>query len=452
MRRRVTAVVVALLLATFGLQAQNQKRIKAIDISVAMPQPETDVSEGAKITAITTDAFGSQNMLGEGKIEGGGVVFYKYDMLGQLENVECDDKFESGREYMMEVHVTNLTDVLFNYKNDKEYTVDDTMVKASVNGKPAKIHLGSGRPLVCRIVIKIPGERNPWLIQTKASPADGEHNGYGYVDLGLPSGTLWATCNVGATKPEAYGNYFAYGETKPKKCYDTESFIGYGAYTETNPYQIKSFAEEDNKYSVTTSMGQRLKPEYDAATQNWGGEWKTPTRLQVKEMRENCYAKFCVLNGVKGTLWTSLRNGKSIFTPYAGQSEDGKNESLGYAGRYMTTNSRRITHMFCHIWGSSYYKDLNTGICLFQMSTYECNEDEVGNTTSRGYSVRPVWGGKTFGRDKEKISSKLRSNDDNSESSDSSSDGEKKSQRKGGLKNKMKGLFKVGKGMLNILR
>lgn len=449
MRLRMMAVVLTLLLATFGLQAQNQKRIKTIDITVAIPQPETNAMESPQITAITTDVFGSQNMLGEGegKIEGGSVSVYRYDMLGQLEHLGCDDKYESGREYMLEVHVTNYTDVLFNYKNDKNFTVDDTMVKATVNGKPAKIHVASGRPLSCRIVFKMPGERNPWLVRTTASAADGDHNGHGYVDLGLPSGTLWATCNVGATKPEAYGNYYAYGETKPKKSYNSENFIGYGAYTETNPYNIQGFDEEDIKYSVRTSKGRRLKPEYDAAIQNWGGGWKTPTRLQTQELCENCYAKFVVLNGVKGTLWTSLKNGKSIFTPYAGlQSEEEKDFNIGIAGYYQTANSRRHMHMYCYIWGSLYAKDDISKICLLQTSTGAGSEDELGNPTGRGYSVRAVWGGKTFDGDKEKTESDTRSK------GSSGNDGEKKSQKKGGLKNKMKGLLNAGKGMLNILR
>lgn len=460
MRNKLSMIVAIMLLASLGTQAQ--KRIKAININVELPQVGADIGDGTKVTSITTDAFGSENMLGEGKIEcNGGGRYLQFDTDGNRETPNAGFVFESGRKYVLRIHLTNFTNILFNYKNNKEFTVDDSMVKATINGKKAKITLGSGRPLICEMLITLPGERNPIEANTKLSAADDKHAGYGYVDLALPSGTKWATCNVGAAKPEAYGNYYAYGETKTKPKYDRESFIGYGAYTYTNPYNIQSFEEEDNKYAISTAMRQRLKPEYDAARQNMGGEWQIPTRLQCKELRENCYAKYVKINGVKGTLYTSLKNGKSIFLPYAGHINGTVNANKGIFGDYMTANSTRITHMFNITWGSSYSCNTQTKEWLFMQYTYECNEDPDGaDIPSDGYPIRAVWGGDAFRGDKAKVGKlpaltgkrasspkekkvKKKETDD----SDSSDKTEKKNS-----KEKMKNLLNKGKGLFNLLK
>ena len=186
-------------------------------------------------------------------------------------------------------------------------------MKASINGQKANITIGSGRPLICEVVLTMPGTRDPLYTNMAVSAADGEHAGFGYVDLGLPSGTMWATCNVGASKPETCGDKYAYGETKTKKNFTSENFTGYGAYTLSNPFGIKTFAEEDNMYSLKSKTGRLLKPEYDAARQNMGGEWSLPTRVQCNELCENCYVKYVKVNGVEGSLFTSRKNGKSVF-------------------------------------------------------------------------------------------------------------------------------------------
>ena len=291
-----------LLSATLGAQAQ--KRIKVIDITVQMPKVGADIiDEDAKVTAIKTDVFGSKNMLGDDKIGDAGVGFFEYDTTGKPVVPAADAKFEAGRDYQMVVSVTNFTDVLFNYKNDKEFTADNTTLKVTVNGEPANIITASGRPLQCELRVTMGGKRNPYLANTKVSAADGEHSGYGYVDLGLPSGTKWATCNVGAAKPEAYGDFYGYGETKTKKEFWEKNFEGYGSSLYNNSKRLGSYAEEDNLYSVSTSMEHKLKPEYDAARQSMGGEWSLPTRMQHKELVENTSAKFIIVNGVKGTLY-----------------------------------------------------------------------------------------------------------------------------------------------------
>lgn len=100
-----------------------------------------------------------------------------------------------------------------------------------------------------------------------------------YVDLGLPSGTLWATCNVGATKPEEFGDYFAWGETKPKKVYDINSYKWFD-----HSKELSSLNDCIFNYESKT-----LLPEDDAATANWGKEWRMPSSEEQRELIENCH-------------------------------------------------------------------------------------------------------------------------------------------------------------------
>ncbi|MGM9818793.1 MAG: hypothetical protein ACI30B_07430 [Paludibacteraceae bacterium] len=135
--------------------------------------------------------------------------------------------------------------------------------------------------------------------------AQNTEKGYEYVDLGLPSGLKWATCNVGATSPEAYGDYFAWGETTTKTTYswDTYTLTTDGGSTFT-------------KYNTTDSKTV-LEPEDDAATVNWGGAWRMPTDAELTELREKCTWTWTTLNGVNG-YEVKGTNGNSIFLPAAG--------------------------------------------------------------------------------------------------------------------------------------
>lgn len=441
MKQKFAAAIALLILATPGVLAQ--KRIKTIDITVPIPEVGNECFNEVKATSVITDAFGSVNMLGDGKIQSDYVNFIEFNTEGDREHLSPEAVYEAGREYVMTVHVTNLTDILFNYKNDKNFTVDDTVVKATINGQKAKILKGSsGRPLGCEIIIKMPGTRDPFISNTKVSAADGDHSGYGYVDLELPSGTKWATCNVGAKTPEGYGNFYSFGETTTKTRFDKGSFTGFGSFHYQNPYNLDSPASEDKFFSVKTRMGRRLKPEYDAASKNMGGEWRTPTRLQCKELRENCYAKYMKVNGISGTLYTSKKNGKSIFIPYAGSCAETTVSCRGNGAAYMTSNSRRIVKGSCETWGSSYYKDSQTGINLFNQITYMYNEDPVGSPARNGYSVRGVWGGKDMDGDKTRPEEKSSAKESNGNSADKENKGSK---------NKMKGLLNKGKSLLNKL-
>ena len=156
---------------------------------------------------------------------------------------------------------------------------------------------------------------------TVAVGNSGTINGKDYVDLALPSGTLWATCNVGASKPEEYGDYFAWGETTPKSTYDESTYFD----TDDGGSMFKKYY---NNGGVT-----ELQPEDDAATANWGSGWKMPSGDQIKELCNSSYttSEWTQLNGVYGCKVTSKSNGNSIFLPAAGYRW---HDELSYAGSY----------------------------------------------------------------------------------------------------------------------
>ncbi len=143
-----------------------------------------------------------------------------------------------------------------------------------------------------------------------------------WVDLGLPSGTLWATCNIGANKPEEYGDYFAWGETTPKDTYSWKTY---------------KWCEDGNQYATTkydTWDGRlELEPEDDAANVNWGSSWRMPSSEQIEELINSCTWQWTSLNGVNGNLGTAP-NGNTIFLPAAGRcykSSFFHQESSGYS-------------------------------------------------------------------------------------------------------------------------
>lgn len=131
-----------------------------------------------------------------------------------------------------------------------------------------------------------------------------------YVDMGLPSGTLWATCNVGASAPDEYGDYFAWGETEPKEVYDWNTYKWCnGSENSMTKYCTDYHGFVDNKTE--------LDSEDDAATVNWGPSWRTPTTMQQQELYEQCTWTWTTRNGVNGYQVTGP-NGTTIFLPAAG--------------------------------------------------------------------------------------------------------------------------------------
>ena len=135
-----------------------------------------------------------------------------------------------------------------------------------------------------------------------------------WVDLGLPSGTLWATCNVGANSPEDYGDYFAWGETVPKDYYDWSTYKWCnGSYTTMTKYCTNS----SYGYNGFVDNKTVLDPEDDAAYVNWGSIWRMPSKEQLDELRNKCTWIWTQRNGVNGCMVTGP-SGKSLFLPAAG--------------------------------------------------------------------------------------------------------------------------------------
>ena len=148
-------------------------------------------------------------------------------------------------------------------------------------------------------------------------------NGHGYVDLGLPSGTLWATCNIGSDTPEGYGDYFAWGETSAKEKYRWETYKYYDGSNLTK--------YTDSDYLVI------LTPSDDAATANWGVGWRMPTKEEMSELYNNCTHEKTTQNGVKGRLFTGP-NGNSIFLPATGYRIYINLNDAGSSGNYWSSS------------------------------------------------------------------------------------------------------------------
>jgi hypothetical protein len=135
-----------------------------------------------------------------------------------------------------------------------------------------------------------------------------------YVDLGLPSGLLWATCNVGADTPEDYGDYFAWGETQPKDYYDYSTY----RYCMGSDNTLTKYCQKSNYgYNGFTDDLTTLEPNDDAAAANWGGGWRMPTQAEFEELYNNTTNEWTTQNGVIGCLFTAA-NGNSLFLPAAG--------------------------------------------------------------------------------------------------------------------------------------
>ena len=159
------------------------------------------------------------------------------------------------------------------------------------------------------------------------------NNGFGYVDLGLPSGTKWATMNVGASKPSDYGLYFQWGDT-----------VGYTANQVGTGNGQKKFSWADYKWSIDgsssnfskyTTTGATLELEDDAAHVNMGGEWHMPTPDQIKELinTANTTSTWTTQDGVNGRLFTSKKDtSKSIFIPAGGFAWNGSLDLSGSCG------------------------------------------------------------------------------------------------------------------------
>jgi len=166
------------------------------------------------------------------------------------------------------------------------------------------------------------------------SQPTGYMNGYGYVDLGLPSGTLWAYSNVGANSPTEYGNYYAWGETSTKETYDWTTYqYCNGSETTLTKYCFdESYGLDGYTDSITT-----LENDDDAASVNWGVGWRMPTDTEMEELYDNC-TKTRIEQDGKLVYKLTGPNGNSVVFPAAGYREEGNLELPGTLGLYWSSS------------------------------------------------------------------------------------------------------------------
>lgn len=214
--------------------------------------------------------------------------------------------------------------------------------------------------------------------------ASGISKGHKWVDLELPSGLKWATCNVGASSPKGYGDYFAWGETASKQIYSWKTYKWAAttydaANNEWDLETITKYQSATYDYDPNYNFADNktvLDPEDDAARAAWGGSWRLPTVEEWEELRSNCTWTWTKRNNVNG-YEVKGPNGNSIFLPAAGYRENGDFYGANDYGCY---------------WSSSlvadYYYSSTSAYCM-EFESYDVNED--GNTSrDLGCSVRPV--------------------------------------------------------------
>ena len=192
---------------------------------------------------------------------------------------------------------------------------------------------------------------------------EGTLNGHTWIDLGLPSGTLWATCNVGTSMPEQYGDYFAWGETTTKALYkwDTYKYCN-GSYDMLTKYcYISGYGS--NGFTDTLTI---LLPEDDAATVHWGSGWRTPTNDEWRELDAYTTKTWTTQNSVNGMLLTSP-NGGSIFLPATGSyrfnnyTGNQDHDNVGSSGIYWSSSLDSEIPTFAIDW---YFEENSSTIYL----------------------------------------------------------------------------------------
>ena len=196
------------------------------------------------------------------------------------------------------------------------------------------------------------------------------YNSYAYVDLGLPSGLLWATCNVGADSPKDYGDYFAWGETTTKVTYNWSTYqYCNGSYNTLTKYCDKS-SYGYHGFSDNLTVLQACD---DAATINWGAGWRMPTKEEWQELYQNTTNVLTTQNGVYGKLFTAS-NGNSLFLPAAGYRIGSSLYGAGSNGYY---------------WSSSLYTG-GVPHCAWNYNVFWGGNSMRKDDRDYGLTVRPV--------------------------------------------------------------
>ena len=199
-----------------------------------------------------------------------------------------------------------------------------------------------------------------------AIPTKGEINGHEWVDLGLPSGLKWATCNVGAFSPIEQGDYFAWGETSTKSEYKWKNYRFRIRGNDTDNVRLSKYNTDVKRGIVDNKT--RLDLTDDAAHVNWGGTWRMPTKEEVMELISHCSWVWTSQEGKDGYL-VKGKNGNSVFLPVTGSK-----------------SSLNVPH-FGYFWSSSLNTDPSIGYCLHY---YRAQYSFSTGSRGVGLPVRPV--------------------------------------------------------------
>ena len=187
--------------------------------------------------------------------------------------------------------------------------------------------------------------------------------GHEYVDLGLPSGLKWATCNVGANAPHEYGNYYAWGEVETKREY---------TYENCKTIDCIEVRKGFFKKRIETEYIDKRENFKDTARVNWGGSWRMPTKAEMEELKNRCTWTWTSQSGVNGYKVTGP-NGNSIFLSAAGYCLGSSRDNVGEDGFYWSSSPYESN--------TDYAYDLNFNSGFHDVDWYNRN---------RGRTVRPV--------------------------------------------------------------
>lgn len=198
-------------------------------------------------------------------------------------------------------------------------------------------------------------------------PATGTLNGHDWVDLGLPSGTRWATCNVDATSAEQPGKHYSWGETAAKSSYSAEN-------TKTNNKVTGDIAGD---------------PTYDVATKKWGEGWRMPTEEELRELLRYCDDRYVQKGGRWGREFTSVMNNQTIFLPATGSREGSKLQDASGCGLYWTStpDASNGAHMYTFgaALGEPSIAERYYGLAIRPVSDYNVDTDIPSDGETDGH-------------------------------------------------------------------
>lgn len=198
------------------------------------------------------------------------------------------------------------------------------------------------------------------------------------IDLGLPSGTKWACCNVGTTTPEGYGGYYAWGETEEKDIYDWTTYI----YC-------------DGSMETCHDIGLDIAgTEYDVAHIQWGGSWVMPSQDQIQELLNKCSCSWTSKNGVNGNLFTGP-NGCTIFLPEANFWRNGRVNNADPDFDIGDSNRETDDLPSAGYYWSSTLRPLYSNVASYLLFSYGIAYGDAYNFRYSGFTVRPVISGTT---------------------------------------------------------